>query len=442
MAKPTAIPRRLDLSRTPTRLWAYFSLVAASILVAWLAFSNGIGYARSRVQTITKDSVPSVVAAQEIRKGLFKMDGDTVANYLRTRQGAKAAYDIDADRAAIAKQLVLAARNITYGEAESVPIESIVGGLPKYAGLASAASQGGEAKPLLAASELLHQELVKSANDLDKVNRDQLTAAFEDSRTGLRFRTAVALVLGLGFLGVLVFVQLQIARLSRRSVNVPLACATLIALAVVVSNVRLMVVETETIRAAKLDAFDSVGYLAEAQAATADARAQALFGLIPEAQEKAWLRCRQQLDALAATDRTEELNRAYTATDKPAFKGLLGNELRNITFEGEIEAALAELQAFERFKTTLQGLQSKEEASTPDEAFALAFHSPGSVDDAYREADRTIEATKAINVAHFGMSRDEAFAQLAFPSLSLNLLSLAMIVLAYFGVRQRAGEYA
>jgi hypothetical protein len=432
---------RVDLSQTPQRFWAFFALIAVTTALTWVIFLSGIGYARSQVQTITKDSVPSIVAAQEIRKGLFKMDGDTVANYLRLTHGGKADYDINQDRMLLSKQLVLAAQNITYGEAESIPIGNMVGRLPMYSELTSPALEGQgnwRAKRLLMASDLLHDELVKSANELDRVNRDHLKVAFEDSQSGLRTRSVLTIALGVVLLGVMAFVQFKLTKLTHRWINIPLATATLIAVVIVGSNIKMMSEETENLRAAKLDSFDSVGYLSEAEAASADARAKALYSLVPEGKEKSWADCQVELDNLAASSSTEELERTYTSQVTPTFKGLLGNELRNITFNGEIEAANAELHIFAAMKQTFLALKNN---PSNEDAIVQAFRPSSSVDEIYSEADKAIEITKQINVREFEKDRDKAFDSLSFPSLSLNLLSLAVIVLAYFGIRKRVAEY-
>ena len=432
---------RIDLSVTPQRLWFWFATIAAATLITWVILVSGIAYARSRVQTITKDSVPSVIAAQEIRKGLFKMDGDTVANYLKLTHGGKSEYDINQDRMLLSKQLVLAAQNITYGEGESVPIGNMVGRLPMYSELTSPALEGQgnwRAKRLLMASDLLYQELVKSANDLDKVNRDHLTSAFNESQKGLKTRAALSWGLGIALLSVLVFVQFSLTKLTHRWVNLPLAGATLIALMIVVSSSKLTSEEAETLRAAKLDAFDSVGYLSEAEADAANARAKAMYALVPEGKEKSWAACEAELEALASSSNSEELTRQYTREAPPQFKGLLGNELRNITFTGEIEAANTAVHTFSSMKQTLLALKTN---PSNEGAITQAFQPSGSVDDAYGRLDRAIEDTRQINMKEFEKDRDKAFDALSFPSLSLSPFALAVIVLAYFGIRKRVAEY-
>jgi hypothetical protein len=208
---------------------------------------------------------------------------------------------------------------------------------------------------------------------------------------------------------------------------------------VVVSNAHLMAEETNSLKAAKLDAFDSVGYLSEAEAAVEDTRAEALYSLIPEGKSQASQDCEKELANLAQTSNDADQEQTYTAQAPPSFKGLLGNELRNITFQGEIEAANAELHAFEKMKQTVLALR---DAPNGDAAFSQAFSPSSSVDQVSEEVDKDIEVTRQINMKEFERERDQSFALLTFPALSLNLLSLLILALAYVGIRQRLTEYS
>jgi hypothetical protein len=224
-------------------------------------------------------------------------------------------------------------------------------------------------------------------------------------------------------------------------INIPLAAATLLAVVAVFLNGRVLGYEAKQLKVAKSDAFDSVGYLSEAQADSADARALAMYGLIPEGKEQSWPECVHELQNLAATNSDAELQKSYQVDSTPTFKGLLGNELRNITFDGEQDAANNELHSFGTFDHTVLSVQDKENTSGIDEAIQLAFSPAGSIDSTSADLDKAIGVTKGINQKQFEDARDRAFAGLTFPTISLNVLVLAIIVLAYFGIRQRTAEY-
>ena len=85
------------------------------------------------MQTIGKDAAPSIIAAQRIRSSLADMDSN-LANGLIGGPGEhpEATQAYEARRLEVTEGLLAAAGNITYGDAERVPIRTLINGLGPY----------------------------------------------------------------------------------------------------------------------------------------------------------------------------------------------------------------------------------------------------------------------------------------------------------------------
>src|SRR5262245_12906401 len=111
-------------STTPARLktaltvsWMLAGALCVVVLFGWTQHWRA-------VQTVGVDAAPSVVAAHKIKIYIETLDADLVNELLGT-PGEMADYvkDFDKNRVEIGKQIVAASKNITYGDAEQVPID-------------------------------------------------------------------------------------------------------------------------------------------------------------------------------------------------------------------------------------------------------------------------------------------------------------------------------
>src|SRR5215472_17494437 len=91
-----------------------------------IAAVSGAAVHRGAMKTVGKDSAPSIIAAQHIKSALADMDANA-ANYLLGAPGTMPdtvkAYE--ARREEGAKALIAAAENITYGDDERIPIQTV-----------------------------------------------------------------------------------------------------------------------------------------------------------------------------------------------------------------------------------------------------------------------------------------------------------------------------
>src|SRR5262249_12026380 len=144
-------------------------------------------------------------------------------------------------------------------------------------------------------------------------------------------------------------VQLYLARRTRRVLNPALVVATLLALVGLTLTGVAIGREAALMRAAKQDCFDSIHALMQARAEAQDARGDTLR-LLPDRERapeyaKAFDAKAAKLARVPANLSPADLRAAVARGQVPAgFEGYLADELRNITFAGEAEAARETLE--------------------------------------------------------------------------------------------------
>lgn len=120
---------------TPTRLKLLLVLNGLLALIFCIAAVSTVEQHEHAVRTVGIDAAPSVIAAHEIKIGFEAMDQAVATELLYPvggDDGREAADAFRNGRQNVAKQLVTAAKNITYGSAEQTPIENIQDGFGDY----------------------------------------------------------------------------------------------------------------------------------------------------------------------------------------------------------------------------------------------------------------------------------------------------------------------
>ncbi len=189
---------------------------------------------------------------------------------------------------------------------------------------------------------------------------------------------------GAALITALAALQLFLYRRTHRVLNPALALATVAAVALAAGLVVVLRGGTEDLRAANRDAFASVLALSTARSVAYDANAdESRFLIDPDRatdDETAFLTRTTELvdlpgarldtfddDFAAALDRV----RRSEADEDVAFDGYFGAALRNITFDGEREAALAALDAYAVYQRADRRIRALEGAG--DHAEAVRF---------------------------------------------------------------------
>src|SRR5262249_24478126 len=224
---PVSLGDRIRNASTPARLRAFMYAIWGLAAILFLLGEASVSGAQRAMQTVGKDTAPSIIAAQEISSSLADLDANA-GNYLlgsKLNQVA-ATQAFEQRRTQITKRLVDAAKNITYGEAESVPINTLFDGLGRYLEYAAEmryqkdAGDADKAKGTYAtATDLMHQRLLPAADALDDANYSFLK--YEYARQELRSEGAevVAGAVAALLVAVLVWAQIFLVRRMRRLFN-------------------------------------------------------------------------------------------------------------------------------------------------------------------------------------------------------------------------------
>ena len=436
---------------TPTRIKALLYAVWALSGLLFLVGEGALSGARSAMKTVGMDTAPSIIAAQEVSSALADLDANA-GNYLlgnRTHQAASVEA-FEQRRTQITARLVDAAANITYGNEEKAPLNTLFDGLGRYLELVSETRYRkdigdavGAASMYGAASDLMHQRLIPASDTLDAANRRHLDLQYHQQQIrSLTAATGAGVVGGL-LVFVLIGAQLFLARRMRRIFNAPLLGATAIAILFSLYLVTRITAAREDLRVAKEDAFESIHALWKARAIAYDANGDETRYLLggPRATsfEQAY---RDKVQKLASAPQVDD--KVLTSRKLPVgYKGLFADELNNITFPGEREAAVRMVRAFGEYDRVDQRMRTLERAGKHDQAVELCIGSGADQSNAaFDRFDKALLDVIAINRKEFDATIGEGMGVLGTAAKLGPMASILVALLALFGLRARLREYA
>ncbi|MBN3785750.1 MCP four helix bundle domain-containing protein [Burkholderia sp. Ac-20353] len=435
-----------DIVRVPGRLRIRGTIIVVlSLLVAVIGWCTYRSYA-SVVQTIGKDSEPSIVAAENIRSTLGNAHAALV-NVFLTGEGADGASAREYRKSLTQANdyLVAAAQNITYGDEERRPILDILNQLSDYQSLVGMAlAQGGNVQVLHKADDLMREHIAPAADALAQANFRHLDAAYTDGRSAAHRWLAVFGAASLVLLVVLLDTQRYVYASFRRLVNPAMAAGSLLFVLAVALFAYKAGHVMSGMRTAKEDAFDSVYALSQAQAVAYAANAQESVYLITpqkDAQGRQTALFRDDANKLFSA------NIANVPQLPPDLKrlqghGLLGNELANITFDGEDAAAKAALAGWLEYVRIDEQIRALEAAGRHNDAVALCVGTrPGESDWAFDRFVKALLVTMNINQTQFDLAVARAFDDVRWLWILLVAVLLCPLAGALAGLQQRLAEF-
>jgi hypothetical protein len=466
------LPRpTLPRSSTPDRLRILAVAAIAACIGVTIFITIAISTARTGLRVIGDQTGPVVISSSNLYFALSDMDAQ-VANVLlvadRTdlglsRQQAEAIYTQRRDEAnqyllqtaAVSGNDPAAAAQLrqvldTFGTYESLAGQAIL----LEAGSAAQAGQPPAAALTLyrQATDLMHGQLLPAARTLIATNAAVLGQAYDAAHDSTSQSVYWVVLLGAVALALLVLTQVYLARRVRRRVNPAFAVATLVMLGTVVSATVVLSSETEHLRGAKKDAFDSVLALSQARAISYDANAdESRYLLDPDRADQyqqAFLAKTQQLaEFTGATIGTWDQSyadalTAYHAGRPVTFNGFLGTEMRNITFVGERAAAEKVLASYQIYQRDDRHIRALVHAGNMPEAirFCTSF-AAGDSNDAFDHYDQAMTALIGINVQAFGDIVNEGERMLDLWPVLPWVLTVITAGLVIVGLRPRLAEY-
>jgi len=438
---------RLYLATTPGKMTAALAgCIAGAVIMALCAFGAYHG-TRHAVQTVGKDTVPSIVAAERIRATL----GDAHANAMNavvTGEGENGAsfktFRQDMDK--VHADLLIATQNITYGEEESKPILKLMSRLAEYERvLGQVKTQSGDAalEAILVANKLMRGEILPAAVELDRANFQHLTDTYTAHRNHSLMATYPFLIFALATLAALVATQMYLFKKTRRVLNPAMAAATTIALVFTLYGAYTLKSVESTLVTIKQDSFDSIHALWKAKAIAYDANADESLYLIfrsrPAEQQKAFAAFAAKALDLVAVEPDEAL---AAAAEKKKINGLLGDELANVTFAGEEDAARETLRTWGEYRKIDHQITDLLRQGRYQEALTLDLGTnQGQSNWAFDKFDQALGKTLDINQTAFQDSVTRAFKLLAIFPYVLGIALLAIIIACILGMKPRLDEY-
>lgn len=458
---------------TPQRLWGAVAGVSLGALALWAACAGALGGARAGLKGVGQDAAPSIVAANHLRAALADVDANLVNGLLcppRSEEAGRAAAAVTEKRREVAETLVQAAEHITLGERERVPLSTLAENTPAHEATfarARAALAVNDREAALAAerdaADGLRLFLQPAAVLLDYNKAVTLDKAYARARS--RSATGLALVLGVGgalTVGLLAL-QLWLTGRTRRLLNPGLLGATALAAGLTLWTGVSLLRAGGQLRTGTEDAFASVRYVWQTRALA--------YGI--NGEESRWLFDRDEARAKAAERafvdgaarigwRAPEPGRPpdaltgalaaaanrVAASDRvglrmPAEPGYLQQELDNITYAGEREAATEALSRFQTYFEIDRRIRDLELHGDHVGALALCLSdTPGGSKWAFGQFDAALERVLKINMQEFDLAITRGLNALGGPETLAPAVALGIVALAFLGIRPRLREYA
>ncbi len=449
---------------TPARLRLLSLAITLIACLFCLMAVNTIQQHDQALQTIGREAGPSVVAAHQIKIGLLTMDGNLVDELLYPagqNEGLERLEEFNKSRIDTGKLLVEAARNITYGNAELLPIENIQTGFGEYLMQAQAArdihARGNQSETVRAyrvAERTLQSALLPNADALDKSNREVLVDIYNQEKAASALSRGLVLLLGLLLLAVLLYTQLYLRMRFKRRLNAYLVLPSIALVIFLQSLTQSLASCSNQTKIAKEDSFDSIVSLLHARADSYDANAAESRWLFDREHAAIHEKCFvDKINLVAKFEPGHDFNSTIAAAQKqlasaeklslPGFDGALAEEMNNIRFEGEGQAALEALQSFQQYVGT--DARIRQLAIGGDEAAALKLglgYNATASNYLFRKFDEALERALKINetsLANAFKSGKHSLDNLVVCTFAITVLTIGC---AFAALSPRIEEYS
>ena len=305
------------------------------------------------------------------------------------------------------------------------------------------ASQGDEVrKRAEEADALMHGAILPAAEHLDTVNFDHLTASYANHAGAVA--TLIGQI-GTALLVLIVFVATQviITRRTHRLLNPALAAATVLVMIGAGLAIDGTIAANAALRVAKEDAFDSIHALWKARAVATDAREAMTLSLVEAGDPARAAQARAAYGVLAAATVGKPVADAIRDSDNGRrFPGYVGDELANVTFAGELDAAKEMLHRWAAVAAVEDRVQDAVAHGSTSTALALQTGStPDGAEAAFAAFDTALGRVLDINTSAFKEAIGNAQAATRHLVGVLVVVALAAAALAFYGIAQRLNEY-
>ncbi|MCV3214195.1 hypothetical protein OGM63_11850 [Plectonema radiosum NIES-515] len=456
----TASNKAIKKLNTPQLLQGGLYLTWATSLLILVSTISGIQGQRHAINTIGKDATPSITTAQRLKDAAAGMDA-YVANelLLPSGQNQDAVKGYNERYEKLTQRLVAAAENITYGDKERKPIETLQLELGNYIAKIQQARDFHERRDpnnmLVAyrsAAEIMDQKLLPAADALDKVNVDALNVTYNQVKFDSGKSLFFIVISGIALISVLIGLQIFLSQRTRRTFNPMLLAATAIAIAFLNYTTGAFLSASQNLRIAKEDAFNSMYALRQARALGYIANSTESRYLLDSAfalnHEQAFFNNINKIAKLPDGETFETVAAAVSIPNFPNYKadgftGLLADQVKNLTFAGEREATVKNLITLGTYVAIDKQIRQLERSGKHTEAIALCLgNNKGQSNWAFDELKKANQKSFDINQAAFDKAIKQGFKEVdGFEYITPVTLS-AIALLTLFGLLPRLKEYS
>ncbi len=441
---PTAWP-------TPRRMRACLVFIWIGAALLLLVGESTLNRARHAMKTIQSDAAPSIIAALEIRALLADLDS-SAANYLldSAEHSSQASQVFETQRIKAATRLVESAQNITYGDAEKVPVVAIATDIGRYLELYGEAHYRHDNKDLPGAiatyrmaTDLMHSKILPAAEALDKANKDMMNDVYDAQSSASGSSEALAIVTGgaLGF--ALLWTQVFFYHRTRRILNLPLVIATVLVAVFSGYLVSRFGAARADLKLAKEDAFESIHTLWKARAIAYDANGDESRFLLDAERERLYADSFKAKVSQLTT--TPEFPKAYEAEvnrlksgKQVVARGLFADEFNNVTFDGERDAAIAMAKTFAVYYASDVQLRALQQKGDRAGAIRLCL---GRSNEEFARFDAATSSVIRLNMDVFQRVLSDGDRGLKNAEWLDPFFAIAIALLGFLGIRARLREY-
>jgi hypothetical protein len=254
-------------------------------------------------------------------------------------------------------------------------------------------------------------------------------------------------VSGLLLIGVLVAIQLFLSNRMRRTLNPMLLAATAIAFIFLGFTTRAFLSASHNLKVAKEDAFESIQDLRKARSisysANGDESRYLLDSALASQHEQAFFDKVAKLVTLPKGQTFETVAAASTQGKKvEGFTGYMADELNNITFAGEREAAVDTLSKFGNYLEIDKQIRQLQKSGNYKKAIALCVgNNPGESNWAFDQFKDANQKTIDVNQQAFDKAVAQGFKDMDGFEITTPAVVAAIALLTLLGLRSRLKEY-
>lgn len=427
----------------------YRTLRVVGIALALLLCAFGVNYylyLAHLSKTIAKDTVPSIVAAEKLRMQLADANA-AVANIFLTKEKDPDGAYWKAYKHAIssAQQSYLdAAQNITFGAAESRPIYQVMTGLNEFERDIGAARERGQYGPEVEDAErIMEERIIPATISLDKANYNELAYTYNEFTDSINPSSVGVLFVTLMMAGYLLFAQEIVAKKTNRRFNKGLVVSTVMLAAGVTTYMLAAHIGKADLKTAKEDAFDSVHAMWRAKATAYEANTDESLFLLESGNADNQARLTKTFTTRAKLiEHQGASNPVKVKQGLPDLGGYIGDELLNVTFDGEFAPAHKAQTSWDAYLAVDTKIRQLEQAGRHAEAVTLCLETGvGGSNAAFYAFDEAVDKTLAINQNEFGDWTHKANISLTFMLVACLVSVAAMIAGIFFGFKARLDEY-